>query len=213
MKKNLVIQIGFWTSIMLVVLGLLYMLLLIYTISMVGFNPTFPDVVQLVASILTLITAQVLVVLFTAIRFVHQGDKQIFGSLGVSFIVLFAAAVSINRFVYLMIIHPSLPDIPADLTRFLPYGSGSVMFALEILGWGFFSSLAGVCVAPLFFSSPRSKTIGWLFLLYAVFSFMSIISFAANIPIPFGPIAWGPILLVLCVLLSGYFRRLNQQGI
>ena len=87
------------------------------------------------------------------------------------------------------------------------------MFALEILGWGFFSSLAAVCVAPLFISSPRSKTIGWLFLLYALLSFMSIISFAANIPIPFGPIAWGPILLVLSVLLSVYFRGIDQQGI
>jgi hypothetical protein len=213
MKKNLASQLGFWASVILVVLGVIYILLLVYTISKVGFDSTFPDYVQLVGSILTLVTAQVLVVLFTAIHFVHQGDKQIFGSLGVSFVVLFAATVSINRFIHLMVIQPSLPDIPADLTRFLPYGPGSVMFALEILGWGFFSSLAAVCVAPLFSSSPRSKTIGWLFLLYAVLSFMSIISFAANIPIPFGPMAWGPILLVLSVLLSVYFRRLNQQVI
>ena len=213
MKKNLVSQIGFWTSIMLVVLGLLYILLLIYTISMVGFDSAFPNFVQLVASILTLITAPVLVILFTAIRFVHEDGKKIFGSLGVSFIVLFAAAVSINRFVHLMVIQPSLPDIPTDLIRFLPYGPGSVMFALEILGWGFFSSLAAVCVAPLFSGSSRNKAIRWLFLLYAVLSFMSIISFVANIPIPFGPIAWGPILLVLSVLLSVYFRSLDQQVI
>ena len=138
---------------------------------------------------------------------------MILGSLGVSFIVLFAATVSINRFVHLTVIQPSLPDIPADLTRFLPYGPGSVMFALEILGWGFFSSLAAVCVAPLFSGPPRNNTIRWLFLLYAVLSFMSIISFAANIPIPFGPIAWGPILLVLCVLLSVYFRSLDKLSI
>ena len=213
MKKNFAGQIGFWASIILAVLGLTYILLLIYTISMVGFDSTFPEVVQLAGSILTLISAQVLVVLFTAIHFVHQGDNKILGSLGVSFIVLFAASVSINRFVHLTVIQPSLPDVPADLLRFLPYGPGSVMFALEILGWGFFSSLAAVCVAPLFSSSPRNNPIRWLFLLYAVFSFMSIITFAANIPIPFGPIAWGPILLVLCVLLSGYFRRLYQQVI
>jgi hypothetical protein len=213
MKKNLAGQVGFWTSIMLVVLGVIYILLIIYTISMVGFDPIFPEIVQLVASILTLVTAPVLVVLFTAIRFVHPGDKQIFGSLGVSFMVLFAATVSINRFVHLMVIQPSLPDLPADLTRFLPYGPGSVMFALEILGWGFFSSLAAVCVAPLFLGSARNKAIRWLFLLYAVLSFLSVIGFATNIPIPFGPIAWGPILLVICMLLSGYFRDLDQQGI
>jgi hypothetical protein len=101
--------------------------------------------------------------------------------------------------------------VPADLVRFLPYGTGSVMFALEILGWGFFSSLAAIFVAPLFSSSRLKKTIRWLFILYAIFSFISVISFATNIPIPTGPIAWGPILLALSILLAVYFRTIDEQ--
>jgi hypothetical protein len=124
---------------------------------------------------------------------------------------LFAATVSINRFVQLTVVQQSLPDVPADLARFLPYATDSVMFALEVLGWGFFSSLAAVFVAPLFSSSPLKKTIRWLFILYAVFSFVSVISFATNIPIPTGPIAWGPILLVLSILLSVYFHIIDKQ--
>jgi hypothetical protein len=119
--------------------------------------------------------------------------------------------VSINRFVQLTVIQQSLPDVPADLIRFLPYGSGSVMSALEVLGWGFFSSLAALFVAPLFSSSPLNKTIRWLFILYAIFSFMSVISFATNILIPTGPLAWGPILLALSILLSVYFRKFEKQ--
>ena len=213
MKKNIARKLGFWTSVSGVVGGSMYILLVIYILSTVGLSPTFPPLADLIAGILTFITVPILVTLFTAIRFVNEGDNQVLGSLGVNFIVLFAATVSINRFVQLTVIHPSLPDVPADLTRFLPYGTGSVMFALEILGWGFFSSLAAVCVAPLFSSSTRNKAIRWLFNLYAFFSFLSVVGYATNIQFPIGPIAWGPILLALFILLSGYFRDLKKKAI
>jgi hypothetical protein len=168
--------------------------------------------VHLVAGIITFFPGPVVVILFTAIRFVNEEDNKVLGSLGTSFIILFAATVSINRFVQLTVIQQSLPDVPPDLARFLPYETGSVMLALEVMGWGFFSSLAAVFVAPLFSSSPLNKTIRWLFILYALFSFISVISFATNIPIPTGPIAWGPILLALSILLSVYFRNFDKQA-
>jgi len=213
MKKNIASQLGFFASVIGAVLGGFYLLVIIYAISTEGFaslaSPS--PFVQLVGGIVTFLIVPILVILFTAIRFVNEGDKEILGSLGVNFIILFAATVSINRFVQLTVIQQSLPDVPTDLTRFLPYATGSVMFALEILGWGFFSSLAALFVAPLFSSSPLNKTIRWLFILYAIFSFMSVISFATNTPIPVGPIAWGPILLVLSILLSVYFRNFDKQ--
>jgi hypothetical protein len=70
---------------------------------------------------------------------------------------------------------------------------------------------ASVFVAPLFSSSPLNKTIRWLFILYAIFAFMSVVGFATNIPIPIGPIAWGPISLALSILLSVYFRNFDKQ--
>jgi hypothetical protein len=212
MKKNIASQLGFWASVLGVILGGIYLLVLIYSVSTEGLVSLIEPspLVQLVGGIGTFLTVSVLVVLFTAIRFVNEKDNKVLGSLGVNFIILFAATVSINRFVQLTVIQQSLPDVPADLVRFLPYSPDSVMFALEVLGWGFFSSLAAVCVAPLFSSSPLNKAIRWLFILYALFSFMSVISFVANIVIPTGPIAWGPINLVLSILLAVYFRKLNK---
>ena len=212
MKKNIASQLGFFASVLGAVLGGIYLLLLIFFFSTEGFVSPLPPFVQLVGGIVTFLTVPVLVILFTAIRFVNEEDNKVLGSLGVSFIILFAATVSINRFVQLTVIQQSLPDVPTDLTRFLPYSTGSVMFALEILGWGFFSSLASVFVAPLFSSSPLNKTIRWLFILYAIFSFMSVIGFATNTPITAGAfIAWGPILLALSILLSVYFRNFDKQ--
>ena len=211
MKKNIASQLGFWASVLGAVNGVIYLLALIFSIITGGFSFQLPPTVQLVSGIGTLLWVPILVILFTAIRYVNEGENKVLGSLGISFIVLFGATVSINRFVQLTVIQQSMPDVPADLTRFLPYEPGSVMLALEVLGWGFFSSLAAVFVAPLFSDSRLNKTIRWLFILYAIFSFISVFSFATNIPIPTGPIAWGPILIVITILLSVYFRKINKQ--
>jgi hypothetical protein len=213
MKKNIASQMGFFASVLAAVIGGFYLLVLIFAISTEGFaslaSPS--PFVQLAGGIVTFLIVPILVILFTAIRFANEEDNKVLGSLGVNFIILFAATVSINRFVQLTVIQQSLPDLPADLIRFVPYGSGSVMSALEVLGWGFFSSLAAVFVAPLFSASRLNKTIRWLFILYAIFSFMSVIGFASNTLIPTGPIAWGPILLALSILLSVYFRNFDKQ--
>ena len=213
MKKNIASQLGFWASAVGAVLGGFYLLVLAFYFLTEGFAFPPSAFVQLVAGIVTFLTAPVLVILFTAIRFVNEGENKILGSLGVSFIILFAATVSINRFVQLTVIQQSLPYVPADLARFLPYSEGSVMFALEILGWGFFSSLAAVFVAPLFSSSPLNKAIRYLFILYAIFSSMSVIGYATNTPITAGAfIAWGPIFLAISILLASYFRNFDKQG-
>ena len=140
MKRNIASQLGFWASSLGAVLGGIYFLVLIYAISTDGLvslaSPS--PFVQLAGGIGTFLTVPVLVILFTAIRFVNEENNKVLGSLGVNFIILFAATVGINRFVQLTVVQQSLPDVPTDLTRFLPYGTGSVMFALEILGWGFF---------------------------------------------------------------------------
>ena len=166
---------------------------------------------ELASGMITFLTAPGLVILFTAIRYINEEDNKVLGSLGISFIIMFAVSVSINRFVQLTVIQQSLPDVPADLVRFLPYSTGSVMLALEVLGWGFFSSLAAVFVAPLFSSSPLKKAIRWLFIAYAFVSFLSVIGFATSSEIPIGPIAWGPILLALSVLLAIYFRNFDKK--
>ena len=204
-------HLGFYSSLILVILGGIYLIVLIISIATGGFSLELPASVELVAGIGTFLTVMLLVVQFTAIRYINEEDNKVLGSLGVSFIILCAATVSINRFVQLTVIQQSLPDVPADLIRFLPYDPGSVMFALEVLGWGFFSSMAVLFVAPLFSGTRLNNSIRWLFIIYAVLSLLAVFSFATNILIPTGPIAWGPIFLVISILLTVYFRNFMNQ--
>lgn len=212
MKKSTAGQIGFWSSVFVSLFGIIYLFVLILHFSSAGIGSLPSPFVKLAAGIITFLTASGLVILFTAIKYVNDGKNEVLGSLGISFIILYAATVSINRFVQLTVIQQNLPDVPADLTRFLPYGEGSVMFSLEMLGWGFFSSLAFLFVAPIFSATRLNKTIRWLFALYAILSFLSVIGFSTNTAIvTVGLIAWGPILLALTVLLCVYFRNCNEQ--
>lgn len=208
MEKNIARELGFWSSVYIAVLGVIYLILLIISFSSQGFVDPPSQFVQLSGGIITFLTVPGLIVQFTAIRYVTDNENKILGSLGITFITLFAATVSINRFVQLTVIQQGAGS--SDLARFLPYASGSVMFALEMLGWGFFSSLAALSVAPLFHGTRVNNSIRWLFLAYALFSFMAVIGYATNLPIIAAAfIAWGPILTALAVLLAVYFRREN----
>jgi hypothetical protein len=206
-------RLGFWSSVFVAVLGAIYLALLVSYFSSEGF--VFPPTasVQLAGGIITFFTAPALVVLFAAIRHSSPEDRTILGTLGLAFTVLFAACVSMNRFVQLTVVRLAPPGPSSqDLARFLPYSTDSVMFAIEILGWGFFLPLATLFVAPLFGGTRRQTSIRWLFILFALFSLMSVIGLATATPITAGAfVAWGPILLALAILLAFHFR--SEEGL
>lgn len=209
MKNKLTFKLGFLSSVFVAILGVVYLSLISIYFATEGF--TFPpsESVQLIAGIVTFLTAPGLLVVFSAIYFAKDWENKILASLGLSFIILYAAMISINRFVQLTIIQQSAPGIASqDLARFLPYSTTSIMFALEMLGWGFFSSLAAIFVAFLFNGSPLNTAIRWLFIAYFIFSFMGVLGFATETALSMGAfVAWGPILLALSILLAIYFQK------
>lgn len=212
MKSKLAWKLGFWSSVFVSILGVVYLLLISIFFATEGFIFPPSDIVQLIAGIVTFLTAPGLIVVFSSIYYVKEWENKILGSLGLTFIILFAAMVSINRFVQLTIIQQSMPGTSSqDLARFLPYSSGSVMFALEMLGWGFFSSLAAFSVAFLFKGSRLNTSIKWMFIAYAFFSFMGVLGFATETAITMAAfVAWGPILLVLSILLAIFFQQESE---
>lgn len=212
MKKCLAQKLGFWSSVFVSLLGIVYLCLISIFFATEGFVFPPSQIVQLIGGIVTFLTVPGLLVLFNAIQYIKDWENKILGSLGNTFITLFAATVSINRFVQLTIIQQSVPGVASqDLARFLPYSTGSVMFALEMLGWGFFSSLAALSVAPLFQGSKFRKAICWLFISYAIFSLTGVIGFSIESPISSAAfVAWGPILLVLSILLAIYFHKAGK---
>ena len=107
---------------------------------------------------------------------------------------------------------PAGADTP-DLARFVPYSTGSVMFALEMLGWGFFIALAALFVAPLSSGGRLQLAIRSILIAFGVLSLTSVAGFISETPLTIaGFVAWGPLLLALAVLLSVYFSRRRRAS-
>ena len=208
MTDRLVMPLGLWSSVVVAVLGAVFLALLIGYFSTEGFVLPPTTVVQFIGGIIAFLTAPALLVLFAAIKHSAPTGRTILGALGLAFTGLLAVCVSINRFVQLPVIRLGPPG-PAsrDLARFLPYSTDSVIFALEILGWGFLLSLAALFVAPLFGGNRRQNSIRWRLILFALFSLMSVIGFVTATRITAGAfVAWGPILVALAILPAVHFR-------
>ena len=206
-------QLGFWAAVATSVLGIAYLGVLIGYFGTQGFVFPPSPLVQLVAGIVTFLTVPALVVLFAAIREV-PGRQGILGTLGLCFTLLFATVVSINRFVQLTVIQQAPAGAEsADLARFLPYSTGSVMFALEMLGWGFFIGIAALFVAPLFHGDPLQTSIRWVAAAFGVLSLISVVGFITETALTMaGFIAWGPLLLALAILLTVYFHKAGRAA-
>ena len=89
--------IGFWSSVILAGLAIVYLVTLALYFTAAGF--VFPPsaTVQTVAGVITFLTVPLMVVLFSAIR-EALGSRSLLGTISLSFILLFAAVVSIEPF-------------------------------------------------------------------------------------------------------------------
>jgi hypothetical protein len=79
--------------------------------------------------------------------------------------------------------------------------------------WWSISSPSGILFFNRRFHFP-ALSIRWLFVAYALFSFMSVIGYATETPITAGAfITWGPILLALSILMAVYFQKIKPPVI
>jgi hypothetical protein len=128
-------RLVFWSSLLLAVIGLLYAAVLGIAAALGCLALPPPEPIGSFAAVDTIISAVLLVVLVVGIDTISPVERRPYSRLSVVFTVMFAVAVTINRFVQLTIVRQSLAAGDAtDLRRFLPHDTRSAMFALEILG-------------------------------------------------------------------------------
>jgi hypothetical protein len=156
----------------------------------------------------------IFVVLMSCVHRITPVKKKVFSQISLSFTLLFAISVSINRFIQLGIVRESVASGNlAGIDWFLPYGNHSVMFGLEIMGWGWFLGLAMIFAAPLFSRGKLELWLRWLLVSYGVLGLISALGQLLASPIIMvGFIAWGIILFVITGLLIIYFRRAENQS-
>ena len=121
----------------------------------------------------------------------------------------FALAVSINRFTQFGAVRQALASgTVAGIDWFLPYGDRSIMFGLEMLGWGWFLGLAMPFAAPLFSNGTVHFGLRWLLILYGILGWVSAVAYLLASPLAaIGFVAWGLILYLITALLAIHFRK------
>ena len=207
-------RIGFWSGLVLVILGLTYLgLIAAMMLSGSGFPPVEPF--QTIFNALIMITAAWMVFFWSILHQVAPVERKLFSQASFAMIVIFATLTSINRYVGLTVVRQSIASGNTNgLQWFLPYGWPSVMLALELLAWGFFFGLACLSLAPVFMNGRLERTIFWTLILTGILSLLAALGqvIGSNAlsfsPYTFaGMMGWGPGLTTSVILLVIWFHR------
>ena len=202
------LKTGFWASVIVAILGAIYLVLLALSSITSGLPPREPYLTLL--NILVLICGPALVFWSICIYEICPIEQRIFGMSSVVLMGLFAAMTGINRFVALTVVRQSTST--ENLALIMPYGWPSVMLALEILGWGFFMGLAIIAAAFIFRGSRLQSVIFWTMLVSGILCVSAAVTMiAGNMNLMLlGAIGWGPGLTLAAILTAIFFRKLEN---
>jgi len=208
------VTLGYWSALSVTVAGVAYLLVISVLMATGKFTLPLPDSVELFAAWDTIASGPLLVTALVAVHGLVPAARRPFAQLGVVFAAVFMVMVSINRFVQLTVIRPSmLEGNTSGLERFMPYGPRSAMLSLELVGWGFFLGLALLSAAFAFSRGGISGKVRWCFLGYAVLGIASAMLFVADSPYSaIGFVAWGVILPVGTAFLTAWFNRMRKPS-
>lgn len=199
------------SSFLITVLGLAYFIGLVFFAA--GGKMTFPppDGVQLFGGITSAVAVLLMPVLFVSLHCLVPAKAKVYSLLAVVFCTLFSVFVGINRFVQLSVVRVSLQAGDAgDLRRFLPYDGRSVLFALEMTGWGIMLGFAAFFLAMALGRKKLQGAARITFFVYAALALASGVFFLLNSPLSvIGFAAWGFVLYIGAGLL--FFSLINYD--
>ncbi|GLW09895.1 hypothetical protein Misp01_50240 [Microtetraspora sp. NBRC 13810] len=208
-KRASVASVGIWAGGGFAALTLVYLVTLTVMMARgLPFPPQEPFTTTFHA--IMMLGVVVMVPLWCAIHLATPADKQVFTLISLAFVVMLAVVVCANRFVALTMVRQS-PGLgrTAGLEWFEPYGWPSLTFALEVLGWGVFFSLACLFLAPAFRVHGLERAIAVTFAIVGVLSLGGTLGLFVNSTGLLGviaPLAWGLGPAAAAVLVTVWLR-------
>lgn len=207
--------LGFWSAVIATVMGVLYFLVIVG--AMLTGQMTFPPPawLQLFGGIISLLFCPVLIIMMACLHTITVAEKKGLSQISLAFTLLFALAVSINRFVQLGVVRQSMALGQTDgVEWFLAYGERSIMFALEMMGWSWFLGLAMIFAVPLFATHGYQRWLRLLLILYGGLALISAIAHLLASPlVALGFVAWGLILFLITALLTVHFQQMRYSSL
>jgi hypothetical protein len=205
-NQNIPLILGKLSSLTITMFGLGYFLSLLVLMITGNFKLPPPVQIQIFAAIVDLVVAPLMVVLVCSVFFLIPDHKKVLALAGLAFTLMFALVVCINRITQLTVVYQSISSGNTDgLEWFLPYEPQSIMFAMEIMGFSFFLSIALLFVA-LSLKQGEQKAIKITLFVYSGLGLASFAGFLSNsLLINVGFIAWGLVLYIATWLMYRWF--------
>ena len=203
-------SLGFGAAVTCSLCGFLYLLALAGNYAVTGSVSVSSGRPQALAVIISLVWNQALVVLFAALRQEVPDQKRILADLAVIFTALMSALSSINWFAQLAVVPKIDPAGNAAILALLDaHGGGSILYAMEHLGWGLFFGIAALCGAFAMQGGRLEAWIRWLLAAAGLLSLIHLGGIAGSDPALslLGYPAWGVLLPAATVLLALRLRR------
>jgi hypothetical protein len=192
-------RLGSWSALAIFLLGVAYVVTLTIAVSVHGLTEPIVDPYLAVMEVLTLISAPLMVILFSAIHAYAPVDRKIYGSTALAFVTVFVAMTSAVHFV--------------ELTAIRQRGSGGIIwpspaYAVELLAWNLFLGLALLFAAPVFDASGPERGVRRGLLISGTLCVAGIIGPAVgNMQLQLvGVFGYAVVLPVVCFMLARLFR-------
>jgi hypothetical protein len=200
-------RIGYWLSLLTLLLGLVYFGLVLTALASGNFPPA--GRLQTLLNVGILLSMPAMVLLWATIHQVTPAGKRAFSLGSLVFVAILSTLTSINRYNALTVVpQATAMGVSEGLEWFLPYGWPSIMFAMEVLAWGGYFGLACLCLAPAFGGKGLKKAIFWTLIANGGLSLAALLGqLLQNFPLSaLGVLAWGPGFILLAALWARWFK-------
>lgn len=206
-------KVVFFTAVFSTFLGVLYLIGLIGKLIVDGtVHSTSSQPVQTISAVTAILLDISLLILFVALRRQISGSKAVFADLAVVFMILVCATSSINWFVQLAVLPKLVQDGHSTLLALVDvHDTGSIMYAIEHLGWGIFYGMAIIFMALAMGDGRLESLMRWLFIAGGTLSVLHIFGVVtSNLVIgDLGYLAWGILLPLTTTILAVRYRRMQ----
>lgn len=152
MRKDLARSIGYWSSTVLALVGIVYVVVVLVGFGEVGFEDPIEDPILAVMEALTLLAAPLIVVLMASICVTASQRRKIFGVIALSFGGIMAGLTSGVHFVALT---------AARQADFAGLAWPSTLYAVELLAWDVFLGLSLLSAAFVFTGTGIRAAARW----------------------------------------------------
>jgi hypothetical protein len=166
--------------------------------------------------------APTFIAVMTCVHYSVPEEKKIWSHLGLVFSTVYAVMVMITYYTQLVVIRTNSFGLSPESLKLFTFMPGSLMFALDMLGYGFMC-LATLVAAPVFGGSKLDDWIRRLFILNGLFFLPSLVFPAFIFPQDSGSVEatsqggvigylyWCTLFVSISVLLAKKFRQLDKD--